>query len=200
MVQADSLKNKLNTFQRVRELTGWHAVAFSATLVERMQPNYQLFCQATEFADPSQFQNTLSLIWEWLIAPKAKVNFAVQLEKIEDVTPDAARFDNYGVYPAIDAAMSLTSTLLLAMGEDPQGAVVASKLSQGGVEAFIEATSEDSLTDQDIKEHPLMQWEIAFQTELLDLLESMKSGSESAKKLKLLALEEGMSNIGIDIS
>lgn len=193
------MKPKLNTFQRVRELEGWHAVAFSATLVERMFPNYQLFCAATEYADPGQFRNTLNLVWEWLAVPKAKINVAVQLERIEDVTPDAADFDNYGVFPAIDAAMSLTATLLLIAKEDMQGAVVTSKLSQGCVEAFIEATSEADLTEQALKQHPLMEWEIAFQTALLEDLETFDANAESCKKLKTLALQEGISNIGIEI-
>jgi uncharacterized protein YjaG (DUF416 family) len=181
------LSNKLNTFQRVRELEGWHAVAYAATLIERMQPNYQLFCQVTEYTDPSQFRKTLDLVWEWLAIPKAKINLAVQQERIEDATPDAQDFDNFGVYPAIDAAISLASVLLLMAGDEPQGAVVASKLSQGGVEAFIEATAEAEITDLEIRQHPLMQWEIAFQQELLDMILSLKSGAESVKSLRQMA-------------
>lgn len=173
-------------------------MAFATTLVERMQPNYALFCQVTEYAEPSQFRNTLNLIWEWLSTPKTKVNFTVQLEKIEDVTPDAAEFDSYGVYPAIDAAISLSSILMLIMGDDPQGAVVTSKLSQGGVEAFIEATAQEALSDPDIKQHPLMQWEIAFQNELLDLLDTMSANAEDCKSLKSFATQDGVSNIGIE--
>ena len=37
-------KQKLNTFGRVRALEGWKAVAFGAALLERMLPNYTLFC------------------------------------------------------------------------------------------------------------------------------------------------------------
>lgn len=193
------MKHKLNTFQRVRELDGWHAVAFAATLVERMQPNYQLFCVATEFTDPTQFRNTLSLVWEWLAVPKAKMNVAVQLDKIEEVTPDATDFDNYGVYPALDAAMSLTAILLLIQKEDQQGAVVVSKLSQGCVEAFVEATAESDVEEIDVKQHPLMQWEIEFQNELLDVLAGMSANADNVKTLKKMALEEGISNIGIEV-
>lgn len=194
------MSNKLNTFQRVRELEGWHAVAYAATLIERMQPNYQLFCQVTEYTDPSQFRKTLDLVWEWLAIPKAKINLAVQQERIEDATPDAQDFDNFGVYPAIDAAISLASVLLLMAGDEPQGAVVASKLSQGGVEAFIEATAEAEITDLEIRQHPLMQWEIAFQQELLDMILSLKSGAESVKSLRQMATQDGVSNIGIERS
>mgnify|MGYP000060956427 FL=1 len=194
-----TLKKKLNIFQQVRELEGWHAVAFSATLLERMLPNYVLFCEATDFADPAQYRNSLNSIWEWLAVPKAKINFSVQLEKVEDAVPDAVNFDNYGVYPAIDMAMSLSATILLIQGEDPQGAVVVSKLSQGGVEAFIEASTEEDISDVDIKQHPLMQWEVETQQELLIFLSTCAKNSESCKHLKQLATAEGMSNIGLAI-
>tara|TARA_R110000751_G_scaffold116604_2_gene216443 strand:+ start:207215 stop:207802 length:588 start_codon:yes stop_codon:yes gene_type:complete len=193
------LNKKLNIFQQVRELEGWHAVAFSATLLERMLPNYVLFCEATEFADPAQYRNSLNAIWEWLAVPKAKINFTAQLEKIEELVPDASDFDNYGVFPAIDVAMSMSACILLIQGEDPQGAVVVSKLSQGGVEAFIEASSEGDITDMEIKQHPLMQWEIETQQELLILLSKCPKNSESCKQLKQLATAEGMTNIGLEI-
>ena len=193
------MNHKLNIFQKVRELEGWQAVAFSATLLERMLPNYVLFCEATEFADPAQYRNSLNSIWEWLAVPKAKINFSAQLEKIEEAVPDAVDFNNYGVYPAIDVSMSMSATILLIQGEDPQGAVVVSKLSQGGVEALIEASSEEDITSADIKQHPLMQWEIETQQELLILLKNNRKNAETCKKLKALATSEGMSNIGLEI-
>ncbi|WP_158966025.1 YjaG family protein [Paraglaciecola sp. L3A3] len=193
------MNNKLNIFQQVRELEGWDAIAFSATLLERMLPNYTLFCEVTEFADPAPYRNSLNSIWEWLSVPKTKINFSAQLEKIEELVPDASDFDNYGVYPAIDVAMSMSALILLIQGEDPQGAVVVSKLSQGGVEAFIEASAGQSLESQEIKQHPLMQWEIETQQELLVLLKENGKGAETCKKLKALATAEGMSNIGIEM-
>lgn len=193
------MTEKLNTFQRVRELNGWHAVAFATTLVERMQPNYQLFCEATEFADPAQFRKTLDSIWQWLGGSKTKINFALQLDKIEEATPDSADYDNYGVFPAIDAAISLASVLNLIMAEEPTGAVMVSKLSQGCVESFVEAVAEQEMTNEEIKQHPLMQWEIAFQDELLNAIASMPSNADSAKFLRNMACEEGVSNIGIEV-
>lgn len=193
------MKKKLNIFQQVRELEGWHAIAFSATLLERMLPNYTLFCELTEFADPAQYRKTLNSIWESLASPKSKINFSAQLEKIEELVPDASDFDNYGVYPAIDVAMSMSATILLIQGEDLQGAVVVSKLSQGGVEAFIEASAEQELEPAEIKQHPLMLWEIETQQELLILLSKSSKNAETCKTLKALATAEGMSNIGIEM-
>lgn len=193
------MNKKLSIFQQVRELEGWYAVAFATTLLERMLPNYTLFCEVTEFTDAAQYRNSLNAIWEWLAVPKAKINFSAQLEKVEEAVPDAKNFDNYGVYPAIDVAMSLSATILLIQGEDPQGAVVVSKLSQGTVEAFIEASAEQPLTDLEIKQHPLMQWEIETQKELLILLANNPKNADTCKLLKQLAVGEGMSNIGIEI-
>jgi len=190
-------QNKLNTFGRVRALTDWKAVAFSAALLERMLPNYQLFCDSTGFDDEGACRKCLDLIWEWLSAPKSKINFSLQLEKVEEVTPDTQDYDFYGVYPAIDAAIGLSSALHLLLQQDLQGAVVISKLSQGSVEAYLLMTGE--ATDDDVKQHPLMQFEIEVQQELLDSLENLRRNSEHIKSLRALALEAGISNIGLEI-
>ena len=194
------MSQKLNTFQRVRELEGWKAVAFAAALLERMLPNYLLFCEVTEYEGAGQYRKTLNSIWEWVGVPKAKINLAAQLEKVEELTPDAADYDFYGVYPALDVAISMSSTLLLMQGEDEGGAVIVSKLSQGSVEAYIDASAEQELSSQEIKQHPLMQWEVELQNELLDLLASAKRNSDTVKRLKQLATEEGVSNIGLEMS
>lgn len=194
------MHKKLNTFQRVRELEGWQAVAFSAALLERMLPNYQLFCELMNFGDAVQYRNTLNNIWDSLSHPKSKINFAVQLEKVESAVPDASNFDNFGVYPAIDACIAMSATIQLILKEDLQGAVVVSKLSQGGVEAYIEASSESALQNTEIKAHPLMQWEIALQTQLLDEIAQVKRNAVGCQQLKCLALAEGISNIGIEIT
>ena len=97
--------------------------------------------------------------------------------------------------------MSMTAIISLIQEQDLQGAVVVSKLSQGSVEAFIDATSEteDELTNQEIRQHPLMQWEIEFQQALLSEVSAKGARTEKVKKLKALAREEGISNIGIEI-
>ena len=137
-----------------------------------MLPNYTLFCDLTESGDASALRNCLNLVWETLKSPKSKFNIAVQLEKVEVATPDTSEFDNYGVYPAIDAAIGLAGLLNLMAGDDPQGAVVISKLSQGSVEAYLLATEEAD--DESVKVHPLMEFEVEVQNELLDYVEQAK--------------------------
>lgn len=191
-------KQKLNIFARVRELEGWKAVAFSAALLERMIPNYALFCDVSEYEEAANLRGCLDLIWESVKAPKSKFNTAVQLEKVEVGTPDIQDFDTYGVYPAIDAAIGVAAVVNLIAGEDPQGAVVVSKLSQGSVEAYLLASGEAN--DETVKDHPLMAFEIAIQDELLCCIEAASSPQTTAQALKQIALDEGISNIGLDLA
>lgn len=143
--------------------------------------------------------NLLQILWTWVIDPKSKINIDVQLEKLEEITPDTHQFDHYGVYPALDCAMSMAAMFNLLKKEDEQGAVVVSKLSQGTVESFIDATSEEEPSSEEIKAHPLMQWEIETQKELLDYLKEANRSKETVKALRQMVTQEGISNIGIEI-
>ena len=192
------MTTKLSTFAQVRALEGADAIAFSAALLQRMVPNYQLFCELTEFAEPDTLSKGLDLIWESLCSPKSKINFATQLEKVEEATPDVSDYDSFGVYPALDAAIAMSSAINLIMKVDPHGAVVVSKLSQGSVEAYLLASGE--ATEDDVKVHPLMQFEIAIQQELLDAVTTKAPMTQKVSKLKTIAASEGISNIGLEIN
>lgn len=191
---------KLNTFQQVRELSNWRALAFATALVERMLPNYQLFCEATEFSDAKDMTNLVDVLWDLVKNPKTKVNVPVQLEKIELATPDINQFDGYGVFPALDFAVSIEAAFNLVNGEDPQGAVVISKVSQGCVESFIDVTSEEEPNNEMIKSHPMMIREIEFQQALLQKLTSMPTRDKDVlAALRLFVMQDGLSNIGIGL-
>ncbi len=192
------MTTKLSTFAQVRALEGADAIAFSAALLQRMVPNYQLFCELTEFAEPDTLSKCLDLIWESLCSPKSKINFATQLEKVEEATPDVSDYDSFGVYPALDAAIAMSSAINLIMKVEPHGAVVVSKLSQGSVEAYLLASGE--ATEDDVKMHPLMQFEITIQQELLDAVTTKAPMTQKVSKLKNIAASEGISNIGLEIN
>ncbi|MFT6328452.1 MAG: hypothetical protein ACJAYN_000377 [Bermanella sp.] len=194
--KGDFTGDKLSTFQQVRELSKKPAVAFSAALLQRMLPNYELFCDVSEFGDKELAAKLVDLIWEWLNASKAKINIAVQLEKLEEVTPDIENFDTFGVYPALDFCMALTATLQLMSDEEPGGAVIVAKLSQGGVEAYLLALSATDLSNEEIKQDPLMQFEIDTQLEVLVMC---KDKSIDFKSLRNEMKAQEMSNIGLSL-
>lgn len=160
---------KLNNFQLIRELPKRSALAFSATLLERMFINYQLFSELNQFGDALVARNVLNLLWEYAKTPKVKINSAAQSEKIEEITPDIINFDNFGVYPALDFCMALQAALQLISDEEENAAVMIAKLSQGGTEAYIAEIEEAELTGRLLKEHELMQFEIGVQEYILDI-------------------------------
>jgi len=194
---------KPNNFQRVRELNYMQKAVLAAALLERMLPNYALFSDATEFGDAKIFRNALNSIWEKLVFPKSKINLELLVDKIEPNVPEIEDFDMFGVYPAIDTSTALLSMLNGMMIEDELEFVNISKISQASVAKLIEyqlGSENLSANNEAIREHPLMKYEIEVLSELIDYVENMgRISSDSIKGLKAKSIEDGQTNIGIEI-
>lgn len=194
------------------KLSHWHQVAFSAALLERMLPNYQMFSGAAQFGEFSVVRNQLDLIWQWLDKNNAtKINVNAQLNKLEEQTPDPQAFDFFGVFPALDVCMALMSLwqLIQSNGKDKNHDDVTSisRLSHNSVSYYVElllieeGESEEGIDIQanQINDHPLMQWEKDTQNELFDFLKLAAENKRSCQLAKELVLSEGLSNLGIEI-
>ncbi|MGB1199636.1 MAG: YjaG family protein [Thalassotalea sp.] len=192
----------------LNKLSLWQKIAFSAALLERMLPNYQMFSQAAEFGDVSILRNQLNLIWQRLDkSQKVKINYQAQLTKLEEQVPDPESFDFFGVYPALDTSMALMS-LLQAMqdNEDDEGFIAVSRLSHNSVSFYLELMLAQEGEDQEaveisedaLEQHPLMIWELEMQNELFDTVKAVSENKKSCDKLKSIALSEGLSNLGIE--
>ncbi len=191
----------------LKTLSQWHQVAFCAALLERMLPNYQMFSEVESFGQSKVLRNQLDLLWQWLDkSSQCKINFAAQLAKLEEQTPNPESFDSFGVFPALDVCMALMSLLQAIQDKDSDGFANVGRLSANSVSYYIELTAaqtaEDNgeLSPEDIKAHPLMQWERATQNELFDFLKFSSESKKTCQHAKGLALEEGLSNLGIAIS
>ena len=195
------------------KLSQWQQVAFCAALLERMLPNYQMFTDHVEFGDFKVLRNQLDLVWQWLDkANRCKINYDAQIAKLEAQVPDPDAFDFLGVFPALDSAMALMSLFQAMQDPESDGFINVSKLSENSVSYYVElslaqaidekAPSEEEIviSPQQIAQHPLMQWEIATQNELFNFLTNASENKASCIKAKAMALEEGLSNLGIEIS
>ena len=195
------------------KLSQWQQVAFCAALLERMIPNYQMFSEHTEFGNYKVLRNQLDLVWQWLDkANRCKINYDAQIAKLEEQVPDPDLFDFLGVFPALDSAMALMSLFQAMQDPEGDGFINVSKLSENSVSYYVElilAQEVDEITPeedeivisaQQISAHPLMQWEIATQNELFDFLMSASENKASCVKAKAMVLEEGLSNLGIEIN
>lgn len=103
---------------RLAKFSDWQLKTFMACLCERMYPNYAVFCQQTEFADPRKFRAILDLTWEALLVKGAKINFDSQLEKLEQLLPYLEDFEGYGAQIALDACEALSDLLHAYLGSD----------------------------------------------------------------------------------
>lgn len=192
----------------LQNLSQWQQTAFCAALLERMLPNYKMFSEASNFGDYKVLRNQLDLVWQWLDKnSKIKINYSAQLVKLEDNIPDPEQFDFIGVFPALDAAMALMSLLQNMQDKDSDGFANVAKLSENSVSYYVELLLLDEQGDNedaevsadDINQHPLMEWERATQKELFDYLTIAAEQKKTCIQAKELVLEEGLSNLGIEI-
>lgn len=209
------------------KLSQWQQIAFSAALIERMLPNYQMFSEAADFGNAKILRNQLDIIWQWLANRNSvKINIDAQLLKLEPETPDPEAFDSFGVFPALDACMALTALWQLMQIKpvkkpkttelDLEDINSISRLSHNSVGYYVEllllqeaedlaesdkaAMAEDfAITDEQINEHPLTQWEKDTQNELFDFLKFAAEDKRSCQLAKKMSLSEGLSNLGIEI-
>jgi len=204
------------------KLSHWHQIAFSAALLERMLPNYQMFSEATDFGDAKVLRNQLDIIWQWLNnSQTVKINSDAQLLKLEAETPDPEAFDSFGVFPALDACMAMSALWQLmqvkpmkknkASEIDTDDVQSISRLSHNSVSYYVElllldeadegaTTEESSISNDNIDEHPLMQWEQDTQNELFDFLKFAAADKRTCQLAKKMSLSEGLSNLGIEIT
>ena len=188
---------------QLAELQDWQLVAFSAALSERMFPNFALFSRLVEFGNAQQLRQILNGVWDKLGNTGAKMNFEVQLDKVEANIPDLEEFTMYGALPANDAVVALFSTLNIILAADPEEAANVANLSRECVASFIEISeADDQLSDEEvvrlINTHEMMEQEEAFQEEVLErVTSSKKPNKDLIAALRELAHNEGFSNIGI---
>jgi len=194
---------KSNNFQRIRELSYKQQGILALTLIERMKPNYELFAEVVEFPQEFNLDNMMDSLWQRLLVKGTKVSLSAMEEKVEALTPDEADFDMYGVYPAIYFCTSLLTYISGEMTEAEYDPVAIAKISQGAIVHLIEYQADGEINNEALREHELMQAEMALLGELLDWLETTPLKKLSQKEVKEAALElafaEGVTNIGIAV-
>ena len=121
-------------------------------------------------------------------------------------------FDRYKKKYWGDEELDKYSLVRKYLLNESDGFVNVGKLSENSVSYYVELSlaqefdattpneDEIEISPEQIAEHPLMQWEIATQNELFDFLSSASENKASCIKAKALVLEEGLSNLGIEIS
>lgn len=198
MTMQKKIDEKLSTFAQIRVLERTPALVLCCALIQRMLPNYLLFCEVMALHHADAAKNLVNILWEVCTNRAMKLNTDAQGEKLEEITPNVVEFDNLGVYAALDFCMACSVTLQLIANEEPQGAVVVAKLSQGSVERYIGIMEDTMLTGAELKAHPLMAFELDTLQSLLEQCGQGQLSSDDIKALRDDIIGQGVSNLGIE--
>jgi uncharacterized protein YjaG (DUF416 family) len=199
----DVMTDSLPVESQLRSLDHSKLAAYCVALTERQFPNFRLFSRLVEFGDADQLATIIDGVWQSLVPGGAKMNFEVQLDKVEANMPDLDEFEMYGASPALDAVVSLYSTLVCLLEADVDEAIAVGNVSRECVAMFIEVTEgDDQMSDEEIirliNGHDLMVGEDEFQEEVVERLQNAKVLDKAfIQSLRELARNQGASNIGI---
>jgi uncharacterized protein YjaG (DUF416 family) len=185
-------------YRRLSKLAPWQQTTFALCLAERMYPNYVLFCQTCDFGDAQAFRRLLDQLWQFLSVRGYKVDLEAELEKFEPHVPEPKRFEHYGVYPALDACVTLACAINSVICRTGEEGREASNASLGAVCGFAELLAGEVLSDEQLYQQACVEQEMEFQVELLKRLDHPRD-SELIMALRFLASNEGVSNLGITL-
>jgi uncharacterized protein YjaG (DUF416 family) len=187
---------------RIEKFEPWQHITFMACMCERMYPNYAMFCDTTQFAEARVYRDILDSIWEILTVKTAKVNFEKQLEKLEELIPSSEDFDFYGVYPAIDACVALSTVLHGLLDRDYllDSSLKVSQQSVATVAQLEQVQGAEEITNDNQKENEAVceEWDIQWAI-FRPLRDCQERDIELIKDLRLELKEQAVSNIGVQL-
>ncbi|MEE8057387.1 MAG: DUF416 family protein [Pseudomonadales bacterium] len=184
--------------QTIATLDEWQQIAFGAAMVSRMYPNFALFCEVVENEDSHLFTNMLNLVWEYASGDNLTIDFQKQQDKLEIVTPDPEQFDIYGVRPALDAVVGLSSLLSACQRFDAGEIHSLILLSQSTIEHYLIASGNEMAAE----EVALLVADNECAKEVIHLLSASYADgrNKTVKALKQWVARLEESNIGLAIS
>lgn len=178
-------------------LDDWCQLALGAAMVERMRPNFELFCEVSGHGGREVFANILQLIWAAAAGTGPAVDFEKQQLKLDQILPDARQYDMYGVWPALDAVAAMTALLSCCQAFDRDDCDSVFDVSAATIAGFIEASEG---VEADVSGHPLMVAEREFVDSLLTLAQSgAQQRQQRVAAIRDQARSVGQSNIGLSV-
>ena len=188
---------------RLAKLPVWKQRLFMVCLCERMYPNFIYYCnlQQDELSAVG-YKKILDLIWESLLVENVKINFDLQLEKLESLIPIVNNDSPYMVYPAIDACQALSEILhSFISGEIVEHTARVSSISATTVAEFEMTKDNIELAEEEQSSLPCVIEEFDLQWEIYRLLtDENNESNDLIRGLKIDIRSAKISNIGVFLS
>lgn len=188
---------------RLAKLPVWKQRLFMVCLCERMYPNFIYYCNLQhEELSAVGYKKILDLIWESLLVENVKINFDLQLEKLESLIPIVNDDSPYMVYPAIDACQALSEILhSFISGEIVEHTARVSSISATTVAEFEMTKDNIELAEEEQSSLPCVIEEFDLQWEIYRLLtDENNKNNDLIRGLKMDIRSAKISNIGVFLS
>jgi hypothetical protein len=198
--------NAFNLIERERQLDGLskhHRIAFAASCVERLLPNYTAFSRMEQWGDADLLHESLEKIWAYVQGGAlSEMQFDELIEECEKIVPDTEDFSSRYTSAALDAANAVIETLSCCKDGSSHRAAEVASFARDTVDMFIQQREETNPVDADLEmnilEHPLMKREIKKQEDdLSELKNQTELTPDFVRRLRSSWSNMGLSNIDV---
>jgi uncharacterized protein len=185
----DTLKEMLTGIDKDLQL------AFAASCAERILPNYEKFCEVTNWGDLSPLRDSLDLIWEACMGKILSLHdIETAMKLCEAVIPDSNDFKSFYSTLAQDAVFSIWNLMDYLKDGNIDSLISGARYTTDSIDLYVQEIENITITDPQredkILHHPMMQQELARQQRNLRIVRESVSKHETIKLLRERALQE----------
>ena len=154
-------------------------LAFGVLCSERLLPNFETFNAETGHGDISALRNALELVWGNVLQPGLESALLEETNAAcEAQAPSSEAFESLLVTAAQDACFSLCALIDFVERSDLYRVVVAARYAIETIDLYVQEVEGmdplDSLLEEKILSHPLMQDELLRQRNCLEELKQLE--------------------------
>lgn len=115
-------------------------LALALARIETLMPAYALFAELCQWDERGVLRTVVDTLWQRAEQAPVTVNIDAMIEKVEMVTPAPEDFDNYGVWPALDASVAVMLVLEWCAEHGDGLLAQLDMLITAGIERHLEVT------------------------------------------------------------
>ena len=170
-----TLKTKLQSISRKKQL------GFALLLCQRMMPALDQFANETHFKN-SLYNKCLAIAWHEVTESTDNYEYEKLAKECFDNAPDTEDFESTLTSASLNTTLAISALMSFLATSDVDLLVEAAMLARDTVALYaqtIEVSAPESLTSQQVVEHPLVQNEMRQQMGDLEFLEALETNSST---------------------